>query len=227
MSQSEETKESSSNEIKKPKETKRPAAAKTKQPNSTLLMVLGALLTMGAISWIVYDSIYSPGPPAFNVLTTDTRFSPEVTADEEKAFKEAKDAAEEKLDATLAVGTRFKFASNLLQWLGVVGGALVTLLSGWFGRPLKPDEAQNASVEEVLGRVAQSKWETRLVGLLLASIMVVGFVGDRCAVAASGAWERGETLNNAITQRSKEFRDATNAEDREAVIRQLRMDASR
>lgn len=181
----------------------------------TLSVVLLAL-AIGVAAWTWSDL---PPPPAAPELLKETMnfnavSSPELAKRAEETFQRAHAAMRD----FLGKGRAWRNAGLWLDGASLVIGATLTVLGGWFGKPISPGEGLAGNAEQ-LGRItARSKWHIRLLSCGLAAVVALHSLGERCETLALKNVARGSSLADRIRQGRVEFDKAGNDAEREAAL---------
>lgn len=182
----------------------------------TLLAVALLLVALGVATWTWLDL---PAPPASVELLKETMnfnavSSPELAKRSEETFQRAYSTMRDRL----AAGRTWRQSGNWLDGASLLLGSILTVLGGWFGKPIIPSEGLAGNAEQ-LGRItARSKWYIRVLACGLAAVVALHSLGDRCETLALKNVARGTSLAERIRQGRVEFDKAGNDAEREAAL---------
>jgi hypothetical protein len=183
------------------------------------LSVLAFVVVVFALAVSVWTRLDRPAPPRDTELLNETMnfnavSSPELAKKSEAIFQRAYAAMEHRLSA----GRMWRQSGDWLDGAGLLLGAFLTILGGWFGKPIAAAEGLAGNAEQ-LGRItARSKWHIRVLACGLATVVALHSLSDRCESLSLKSIARGTTLAERIRQSRVEFDKAGDDAEREAAL---------
>jgi hypothetical protein len=126
----------------------------------------------------------------------------------EKEFKPVLDSAILVVQHRSAQGAALRSWGRTFGWVAIVCSALITLIAGFFGRPIKPDSQTPPTLDDVLGQQQQSALLVRAIGVVIALSTVCGLVSSRFEADAKTYAASAVELNKVVIKTTEILYDA-------------------
>ena len=191
----------------------------------TWLIVLGIILLVGILVYGVFllKDLDKDQDLQFTIpiLSNETEFiSGEPEEVDEKA-QESFEEAKSKIFAKTRSGTNLKNLGNLAEWLSLILGSAITILAGIYGRKVTPESVSALTVEEVLDDSNRTKSKTRLIGLLLAIVVVVNSLGNQVERRGLKLHEASDLDLDKVIELAKSYSETQRLIDKEEILARL------
>jgi hypothetical protein len=175
---------------------------------------LAVAVGLTAWKWISLSATSAVPELLMETMNFNTISSPELAKKAEDTFQRAHTAMRERL----ATGRTWRSCAAWLEGASLLIGAVLTVIGGWFGKPVSAGEGSSAGPEQ-LGRItARSKGHIRVLACGLAAVVALHSISDRCETLALQSVARGMTLADRIRQGRVEFDKAGNDAERDAAL---------
>jgi hypothetical protein len=182
--------------------------------------LVGFLLLILLFGWIGCTVLFQTGyqkPPTF--LGLGSAFEGSLQLPVEK-ITAAFEAARSRMLAVNDRWTEFRIVCDVAGWLSFAATAAITLIVGFYGRPVPAAGA----APDTQGLPARS---VRLIGVLAALAAILTGFGNLASVKSGDYYKRADTIRDLIVRSRAEVIDAKTAEAAQAVLDELALQASR
>ncbi|NEP24885.1 hypothetical protein [Moorena sp. SIO3I6] len=184
------------------------------------ILILGgisSLLILLAIAALERNAIFQDPPiPQISIDSSDfiSTSSDDLDQQADQVFR----SAESKMKKQFIHGRRFKKAAMLLEWISLFISSINLILAGYHGRDIKQENIELLTIEDVLGREKSSKKNIRIVGVLLALVVVSGLFSQQSESQGSQLLLSANELQKKINQNLKDYTRAEQIDDKQLII---------
>ncbi len=180
-----------------------------------------SFLTLLLCGLFVFFDLQLTGLPTSRPVLIPTGLQGELPIPE-KEFTPILDKAKQEMTNRFASAGRLRDWSRILGWIAIGCSVFVTLVAGFLGKTIKPDNQAPPTIADVFGEQQKSKKMVRIISVLIALATACSLVSNRLESDAKTYAAAAVELNKAVIKTTETLYDTnTNIVKARVVLAEL------